>query len=158
MRSVHPSVSEFSRTAADMYDSPNTLLALSNRRAALSAVCRRKPSRSHKVQTIRRKLSLSASVINRRVAEKFATRKSSPGRTRTYDPAINSRLLYQLSYRRSLKRSAIVVRFRGVRKARFPLEIAVFPSPRLRLVRVLPRGALPSWRSLPFLGRCPRLR
>ncbi|MEY4177761.1 MAG: hypothetical protein RLY70_1335, partial [Planctomycetota bacterium] len=24
---------------------------------------------------------------------------SSPGRTRTYDPAINSRLLYQLSYR-----------------------------------------------------------
>ena len=25
--------------------------------------------------------------------------KSSPGRTRTYDPAVNSRLLYQLSYR-----------------------------------------------------------
>ncbi len=24
---------------------------------------------------------------------------SSPGRTRTYDPAVNSRLLYQLSYR-----------------------------------------------------------
>ena len=25
--------------------------------------------------------------------------RSSPGRTRTYDPAVNSRLLYQLSYR-----------------------------------------------------------
>ena len=25
--------------------------------------------------------------------------ESSPGRTRTYDPAVNSRLLYQLSYR-----------------------------------------------------------
>ncbi len=33
----------------------------------------------------------------------FLRRKtvSSPGRTRTYDPAINSRLLYQLSYRGS---------------------------------------------------------
>ena len=27
----------------------------------------------------------------------------SPGRTRTYDPAVNSRLLYQLSYRGSTK-------------------------------------------------------
>ena len=26
-------------------------------------------------------------------------KRSSPGRTRTYDPAVNSRLLYQLSYR-----------------------------------------------------------
>ena len=28
----------------------------------------------------------------------FGVFESSPGRTRTYDPAINSRLLYQLSY------------------------------------------------------------
>ena len=31
---------------------------------------------------------------------------SSPGRTRTYDPAVNSRLLYQLSYR-GMDRSAV---------------------------------------------------
>jgi hypothetical protein len=32
-------------------------------------------------------------------------RVGSPGRTRTSDPAVNSRLLYQLSYRGSLHRS-----------------------------------------------------
>ena len=156
MSSVHPSVREFSRTAADMYDSPNTLLALSNRRAALSAVCRRKSSRSHKVQTIRRKLSLSALCVNWRVAEKFATGKSSPGRTRTYDPAINSRLLYQLSYRRSLKRSAIVVRFRGVRKARFSASNA---APSLAGGDG-GEGCVASWRLLEAFppGRRPRPR
>ncbi|CAN0579464.1 unnamed protein product, partial [Ectocarpus sp. 12 AP-2014] len=34
----------------------------------------------------------------------------SPSRTRTYDPAINSRLLYQLSYRGSPKRPALYQR------------------------------------------------
>ena len=37
-----------------------------------------------------------------RVYAAFVLGKSSPGRTRTYDPAVNSRLLYQLSYRGSV--------------------------------------------------------
>ncbi len=40
-----------------------------------------------------------ASVVNWWVVGGFANQKSSPGRTRTYDKAVNSRLLYQLSYR-----------------------------------------------------------
>jgi hypothetical protein len=39
--------------------------------------------------------------LTRRSRQKFATGKSSPGRTRTYDLAVNSRSLYQLSYRGS---------------------------------------------------------
>jgi hypothetical protein len=35
--------------------------------------------------------------------------KSSPGRTRTYDPAVNSRLLYQLSYRGLRKKRALML-------------------------------------------------
>jgi hypothetical protein len=39
-----------------------------------------------------------AFVVNQKVSEFRRQNKSSPGRTRTYDPAVNSRLLYQLSY------------------------------------------------------------
>jgi hypothetical protein len=42
---------------------------------------------------------LSASGVNWWAGQIRDQRKSSPGRTRTYDPAVNSRLLYQLSYR-----------------------------------------------------------
>ena len=37
--------------------------------------------------------------VNHTVALFRREKESSPGRTRTYDPAVNSRLLYQLSYR-----------------------------------------------------------
>ncbi len=43
--------------------------------------------------------TLSAFSVNLAVGESSLTEFSSPGRTRTYDKAINSRLLYQLSYR-----------------------------------------------------------
>ncbi|MEY2726361.1 MAG: hypothetical protein RLZZ458_2228 [Planctomycetota bacterium] len=38
-------------------------------------------------------------LVNQTVGESSLTGFSSSGRTRTYDPAVNSRLLYQLSYR-----------------------------------------------------------
>ena len=41
----------------------------------------------------------TAAFLRKRKARKHLLRASSPGRTRTYDPAVNSRLLYQLSYR-----------------------------------------------------------
>ena len=49
----------------------------------------------------RRQANRSAFSVNRSVAWVRRTETSSPGRTRTYDPAVNSRLLYQLSYRGS---------------------------------------------------------
>ena len=51
----------------------------------------------HKQKTPRG--TLSAFSVNLAVSESSLTGFSSPGRTRTYDKAINSRLLYQLSYR-----------------------------------------------------------
>ena len=51
-------------------------------------------------------------------ASTLSGRASSPGRTRTYDKAVNSRLLYQLSYRGlnletpSLPQEALVCLFR----------------------------------------------
>ena len=42
---------------------------------------------------------LSAFLVNCSVSGSPLNSKSSSGRTRTYDPAVNSRLLYQLSYR-----------------------------------------------------------
>ena len=52
-------------------------------------------------KTKRRELSLSASCVHWLVGGNSACGKSSPGKTRTCDPAVNSRLLYQLSYRGS---------------------------------------------------------
>jgi hypothetical protein len=43
--------------------------------------------------------TLSAFSVNSGDSESSLFSKSSSGRTRTYDPAVNSRLLYQLSYR-----------------------------------------------------------
>ena len=43
--------------------------------------------------------TLSAFSVNLAVGGSSLTEFSSSGRTRTYDPAVNSRLLYQLSYR-----------------------------------------------------------
>jgi hypothetical protein len=45
--------------------------------------------------------------VNPTVALFRREKESSPGRTRTYDPAVNSRLLYQLSYRGMRRRLAI---------------------------------------------------
>ena len=42
--------------------------------------------------------------VNQRVGGFRETKRSSPGRTRTYDKAVNSRLLYQLSYRGRTRR------------------------------------------------------
>ena len=47
----------------------------------------------------RREANLSAFSVNWSVLQIRRTETSSPGRTRTYDKAVNSRLLYQLSYR-----------------------------------------------------------
>lgn len=49
----------------------------------------------------RRALSRSAFYVNRWVAIVRSRLKGSPSRTRTYNTAVNSRLLYQLSYRGS---------------------------------------------------------
>ena len=50
----------------------------------------------------RRETHLSAILVNGIVGQFRGRMKSSPGRTRTYDLAVNSRSLYQLSYRGSL--------------------------------------------------------
>ena len=50
-------------------------------------------------KTKRREVSLSALGVNLWAAEVRGKLKGSPTRARTSDPAVNSRLLYQLSYR-----------------------------------------------------------
>ena len=59
----------------------------------------RKPLKRLDVNAKRRKLGLTAFCVNQYGGSFRASYLSSSGRTRTYDPAVNSRLLYQLSYR-----------------------------------------------------------
>lgn len=60
---------------------------------------RRKPLPQLAINAKRPAAELSAPGVNCVVAIVRRRTKSSSGRTRTYDPAVNSRLLYQLSYR-----------------------------------------------------------
>ena len=56
--------------------------------------------------------TLSAFSVNWTGSESSLTEFSSPGRTRTYDKAINSRLLYQLSYRGMVTQQFLPQRYR----------------------------------------------
>ena len=77
-----------------------TLIQLSrNREHRASDRHRQKPFRTKARNAKRPSADLSASGVNCLVCFVRRKTKSSPGRTRTYDPAVNSRLLYQLSYR-----------------------------------------------------------
>lgn len=72
---------------------------LSKRRALARWRDRRKPLRELAVNAKRPAADLSAPGVNSCVGLARRKTKSSPGRTRTYDKPVNSRLLYQLSYR-----------------------------------------------------------
>ena len=64
-----------------------------------SGVEYRKPRKTLGINAKTPRGTLSAFSVNLAVGESSLTEFSSPDRTRTYDKAINSRLLYQLSYR-----------------------------------------------------------
>ena len=68
------------------------------RRHAPCVPCR-KPHKTLGINAKTPRGILSAFSVNWTGSESSLISKSSPGRTRTYDKAINSRLLYQLSYR-----------------------------------------------------------
>ena len=74
-----------------------------NREHRASDRNRQKPFRTKARNAKRPSADLSASGVNWLVCSVRRKTKSSPGRTRTYDPAVNSRLLYQLSYRGSAR-------------------------------------------------------
>lgn len=57
--------------------------------------------------------TLSAFSVHSDASESSLTEFSSPGRTRTYDKAINSRLLYQLSYRGMVSQQIQTAPYRG---------------------------------------------
>ena len=68
----------------------------------------------------------------RRTAFAVSFRNGSPGRTRTYDPAVNSRLLYQLSYRGSAAWLLADDRAGGKTRQRFRRPLSSLPR-RLRI-------------------------
>jgi hypothetical protein len=62
-------------------------------------------------------------LVNRLAGTFRRPTQGSPGRTRTYDPAVNSRLLYQLSYR-GMKFFTLIHRPKSDKGGRIRMELS----------------------------------